>query len=267
MELTSLITELRGKTLTLFLNRPNTRNALNTCLVEEILYVLNKAESNESIVAMIITGKGKDFCSGRDLNEAHRLQTLPLQERRYAYYKIAELFNKIATLKIPTIAAVQGCAYAGGFALAAVCDILVATEDAKFCVPEGKIGVVPGTVTPPLFRALGPRKATELILTGDVLESKEALGIGFVNKVVSSDMLLETALSISERIASSSPTAIRMWKENVVGLERGDFRSFVFGFAEIVTLMSFSDDASEGLRAFVEKRRPKWCEGSPKLEV
>jgi methylglutaconyl-CoA hydratase len=266
VELENLIIETRGKALILLLNRPETRNALNTTIVEEMLHVLNCAEADETIATVIIGGKGKDFCSGRDLSEAQHLQTLPLQDRRYAYYKIAELFYKIAILKIPTIAAVQGCAYAGGFALASACDILVATEDAKFCIPEGKIGVVPGTVTPLLFRALGERKATELILTGDVLGSREALSIGFANRIAATDALLGTALNIAERIAASSPNAIRIWKENVIGLQSGDFRGFVFGFAEIVTLMSFSDDAAEGLKAFIEKRSPRWCDGSLKAE-
>ncbi len=240
------------------LNRPHVKNALNRKMVEELLTALDQLDQDDEIRVIVITGKGSSFCSGRDLEEAREMAKIGLVERRFAYHRMAELMAKISKVSKPIIAAVQGYALAGGCGLAASCDIVVASEDAMFGVPEVKVGLAPGTVTPPLFRSIGCKRATEMLLTGETLDAQEGDRIGLVNKVVPKDKLIESAIELAQKIVASSPIAIKIWKQAVSAQYDMDYARLLDHFSEIVTIGSFTRDASEGLAAFFEKRKPDW---------
>jgi enoyl-CoA hydratase/carnithine racemase len=240
------------------LNRPKVKNALNREMVEELLSALSELEQESEIRAIVLAGEGSSFCTGRDLTDARKMKNEDLVRRRFAYRRMAKLMTEISKITKPIIAAVQGYALGGGCGLAVSCDIVIASEDAVFGVPEVKIGLVPGTVTAPLFRSVGRKKATEMILTGETLDAHEGCAVGLINKVVAKEKLVESALELAEKIANCSPIAIKIWKQAVSAQYDSDYTRLTDNFAEIVTLSSSTADASEGLAAFLEKRKPEW---------
>jgi enoyl-CoA hydratase/carnithine racemase len=227
-------------------------------MVEELLTALDQLDQDDEIRVIVITGKGSSFCSGRDLGEAREMAKIDLVERRFAHLRMAELMAKISKVSKPIIASVQGYALAGGCGLAASCDLVVASEDAIFGVPEVKVGLVPGTVTPPLFRSIGRKKATEMLLTGEMLGAEEGYRIGLVNKIVHKDKLIESTIELAQKIVANSPTAIKIWKQAVSAQYDMDDTRLLDHFSEMVTIGSFTKDASEGLDAFFEKRKSDW---------
>lgn len=240
------------------LNRPKVRNALNGEMVEALFSALNELDQDSKIRVIVLTGKGSSFCTGRDLNDAKKIAEEDLVKRRFAYQRMAELMIKLSEATKPIIAAVHGYAMGGGCGLAASCDLIIASEDAVFGVPEVKIGLVPGTVTPPLFLSIGRKKASEMLLTGETLDAYEALRIGLVNRVVPKEKLIESTLELAKKIAQNSPIAIKIWKQTVNHNYNANYAGLINNFAEIVTLSSLTADASEGLSAFFEKREPCW---------
>ena len=240
------------------LNRPEVKNALNRQMVEELLTALGELEQDSEIRVIVITGNGSSFCTGRDLGDARKIGKEDVIGRRSAYQRMARLMVKISEIPKPVIAAVHGYALAGGCGLAASCDLVVASEDAVFGIPEVKIGLTPGTVTAPLFRSIGRKKATEMLLTGETLDANEGYRIGLVNKVVSKEKLMDLTLQLAKKIAGNSPVAIKIWKEAVHAQYDADYARLMNHFAEIVTLSSLTADASEGSEAFFGKRKPKW---------
>ena len=242
----------------IYLNRPEVKNALNRKMIEELLSALSELEQESEIRVIVLTGKGSSFCTGRDLSDARKMKKEDLLRRRFAYQRMAQLITKISEIPKPVIAAVHGYVLAGGCGLAASCDLVVASEDAVFGIPEVKIGLAPGTVTAPLFRSVGRKKATEMFLTGETLDAYEGYRIGLVNKVVVKEKLVESTLELAKKIAGNSPVAIKIWKQTVNAQYGADYARLMNNFTEIVTLSSMTADASEGLAAFLEKRKPKW---------
>ncbi len=258
MEFGTIITESKDSVVIISLNRPQVKNALNRKMVEELLSALDEVESDDAMRVILIRGNGSSFCSGRDLDDAREMAKEDMLKRRFYYLRMAHLMAKIIKVTKPVIAAVQGHALAGGCGLAASCDLVIASEDAIFGVPEVKIGLAPGTVTAPLFRSVGHKKATELLLTGETIDAYEGCRIGLVNKVVAKEKLMESAFELAQKIAECSPIAIKIWKQAISSQYDSDCARLTENFAEIVTLSSFTADASEGLSAFLEKRKPRW---------
>ena len=254
----TIVVERKVYTAIINLNRPKVKNALSMQMVEELLVTLDRLQKDKKTRVIVITGKGSSFCTGRDLNDAKKIAKGDLVKRRFAYQRMAELMIKLSEATKPIIAAVQGYAMGGGCGLAASCDLIIASEDAVFGVPEVKIGLVPGTVTPPLFLSIGRKKASEMLLTGETLDAFEAFRIGLVNRVVPKQKLIESTLELAKKIAQNSPIAIKIWKQTVNHNYNANYAGLVNNFAEIVTLSSLTADASEGISAFFEKREPCW---------
>lgn len=236
------------------LNRPKELNALNLQLMQELRDTLKSLDQNDKVRAIIITGNEQAFAAGADIKQmADKTAIDMLMIDQFSTW------DQIRKTKKPIIAAVSGFALGGGCELAMTCDMIVASETARFGQPEIKIGVMPGAGgTQRLTRAIGKAKAMELVLTGRFISGEEALAYGLINKVVPVEMYLHEALQLAREIAQMSPVAAQLAKEAVnrsfeTHLDEGLYferKNFYLAFA--------SEDQKEGMKAFIEKRKPEY---------
>ncbi len=254
MSYTSILTETRGRVGLITLNRPEAMNALNGTLLSELMAALSAFDADDNIGAMVITGSERAFAAGADIKAMAEATAVEMLTGSFV-----ESFDSIRKIKKPVIAAVSGYALGGGCELAMSCDMLVASETAKFGQPEVTIGVIPGAGgTQRLTRAVGKALAMEMVLNNRTLSAAEALQYGLVNRVVPQERYLDEALALATEIAGRAPLAVRLGKEAVnkafeLSLSEGleaERRAFYMLFA--------TQDQKEGMKAFVEKRKPEW---------
>ncbi len=234
------------------LNRPKELNALNLQLMLELKKALQDLDEDEEVRCIIITGNQQAFAAGADIKQMENKTAIDLLK-----IDQFETWDQIRKTKKPIIAAVSGFALGGGCELAMTCDMIVASETAKFGQPEIKIGIMPGAGgTQRLTRAVGKALAMEMVLTGKFISAEEALKAGLINKVVPEELYLNEAVKLATEVCAMSPIATRLAKESVnkafeTGLQEGLF------FERKNFYMSFtSEDQKEGMSAFVEKRKP-----------
>jgi len=234
------------------LNRPKELNALNLQLMQELKEALRELDNDSNVRVIILTGNERSFAAGADIKQMAGKTAIDM-------FDIDQFstWDQIRKTRKPLIAAVSGFALGGGCELAMTCDMIIASETAKFGQPEIKIGVMPGAGgTQRLTRAVGKAKAMEMVLTGDFIDAEEAKAYGLVNRVVPVEMYMHEALSLAKRIAAMSPVAAKLAKESVnrayeTHLDEGlhfERKNFYLTFA--------SEDQKEGMNAFVEKRKP-----------
>lgn len=243
--------------LTVTLSRPKALNALNSRFFLEMDDLIAATARRPELKAMIITGEGKAFVAGADIAEMSGMDPAAGE----AFSKAGQTtFRGFENLEIPVIAAVNGFALGGGCELAMSCDIRIASSAAKFGQPEVSLGLVPGYAgTQRLPRLAGLGNALYMLLTGDLISAEEALRMGLVQKVVEPDQLMPEVLKIAQKIASKGPTAVRKVKKLArAGLLNGFDRGCVMESGEFGAL--FGNEGTEGMRAFLEKRKPAWTE-------
>jgi enoyl-CoA hydratase len=249
-----LVTTQDGVALVKF-NRPPV-NALNTALVRELYEVADRLDRDAAVRAIVLTGEGKAFVAGADIAEMSKLS--PAEAREFALNGHRTL-NRLEQAAKPVICAINGFALGGGCEVALACDLRLMADSAKIGQPEVNLGIIPGFGgTQRLARLVGPGVARELIYTGDHIDAQEALRIGLVNKVVTGDQLLETAMSVARKIAVKGPAAVRLAKSVI---SRGLDSSLAAGNA--LEIEAFADcfstgEPGEGMSAFLEKRKPQW---------
>ena len=249
-----ILTEKRGRVGLITLNRPEARNALNNQLLHELINALEAFDKDDLVGALVVTGNEKAFAAGADIKEMADKSMSEIRDRDHL-----AVFDQITRIRKPVIAAVSGWALGGGCELALSCDMIVASETAKFGQPEVTIGVIPGAGgTQRLVRAVGKALAMEMILNNRTLSAQEALQFGLVNRVAATERYLDEALKMAEEIAARAPLAVRAAKKMIdqafelslsegLGQERQEFYNL---FA--------TEDQKEGMKAFVEKRQPVW---------
>ncbi|VUT24799.1 MAG: Enoyl-CoA hydratase [Candidatus Methanolliviera sp. GoM_asphalt] len=251
----NLILEKEKRIGIVTMNRPNVLNALNSDLLNEMLEVYKELEDDKSIGAIVLKGAGRSFCTGHDLKE---LMSLSPIERRELFGGSVKIWEYIARMTKPVIAAVHGYATAAGCGMAAACDLVVASEDAKFQTPGVDIGIFCITPMVPLSRSVGMKKSVEMLFTGDLIDAKEAEKIGLVNKVVPDDKLIDSALELAERISEKSWTALHIGKPAFYSIFDMDYIHALEYARDLITLASTSEDTVEGVTAVLEKRDPRW---------
>lgn len=237
------------------INRPDKLNALNRETMDELECLLYEIEKDEEVKVIVITGAGeKAFVAGADIKELSELK--PLKAKEFSERGQA-IFSMIEKMKKPVICAINGFALGGGCELALACHIRIASKNARFGQPEVKLGLIPGYGgTQRLTRLVGKGLANELILTGDMIDAEEALRIGIVNKVVEPSELMPTCITIAKKIMANSPVAVKL---SLHAIQKGVEMSLEEGLALEANLFSLcfaSEDASEGTKAFLEKRQP-----------
>lgn len=236
------------------LNRPEALNALNRGLWRELHQALDAAEKDDSTRIVIITGAGRAFSAGDDIKEVANLKT-PSEIEDFILNYAAPAVMKIVQMSKPVIAAVNGPAYGGGCEIAMLSDLVIASENASFAVPEARIGAYPPIASAIGAYLVGKLNISMMTLTGEPLTAQEAERIGLVNKVVPPEQLKSTAAELARKIMLSAPTSIGVVKKTLnKRFKRRDLERSVM---QLVALLK-SEEAREGHRAFIEKRAPKW---------
>jgi methylglutaconyl-CoA hydratase len=258
-----LIREDRGPVAILTLNRPDRRNALTHELLAQLRDALDDIGVSTSIRAAVVTGAGTAFCAGMDLKEAAEVDATPDGEHSLVAVlkEFADLLHCLHTLPKPSIAAVNGDALAGGAGLMAACDMAVAAESAQVGYPEVRRGLVAAIVMHDLVRQIGDRRARQLLLTGDLISGRVAVEWGLVNAVTTAESCLDEAIRMAEGLVACGPSALATTKRLLDETEGRP--SNLRGAAAISAVIRASEEAQEGIRAFVEKRSPSWTGSSP----
>ncbi len=240
---------------TIILNRPNVLNALNGQLMDELYTAFQDAENDVRLGILILEGAGRSFSTGHDLKE---ILAMSLFKRREIFGKSVRIWEYMARMKKPIIAAVHGYASAAGCALAAASDLVIASEDALFQTPGVNIGLFCITPMVPISRSVGLKKAFEMLITGETFTAAEAERIGLVNKVVPKDTHEEEAVKMAEKIISKSWIAVQIGKPAFHTMFDMDYLKALEYARDLITLTSTTEDANEGIKAILEKRQPKW---------
>jgi enoyl-CoA hydratase len=257
MQFTNILYEKKSGVAWITINRPQVMNALDIESRKEILAALLDADSDEDIRAVVLTGAGdKAFSAGADLRIFRDMT--PKEARRYV--KLAkQVARTIETLSKPVIAVVKGYAFGGGLELALSSDLIIASEDARFGQTEINVGLIPGVGgTQRLPRAVGIRKAKEMIFTGQMIDAHEACRLGLVNRVVPKEKLDETLNDLLGQIMSKSPLILRLAKQAVNKAFEADLASGLDYESELFVYCFTTEDQKEGARAFLEKRRAEF---------
>jgi enoyl-CoA hydratase/carnithine racemase len=237
------------------LNRPNRRNALSLDLMRELTSCLHETSRRPGVHAVILAAAGNVFCSGHDLGE---MTGRTLAEYREIFDACTELMEKLQSIPQPVIAQVQGLATAAGCQLAATCDLVVASDQARFATPGVKIGLFCTTPMVALSRAIGRKRAMEMLLTGITVDARQASDWGLVNRVVPPEMLEQETRSLAEQIAGASPLTVAIGKQAFYSqIDLDQPKAYAYA-KEIMSMNSLADDAQEGIGAFLEKRPACW---------
>jgi methylglutaconyl-CoA hydratase len=261
-----IIRENRGLVAVLTLNRPDRRNALSRALLAQLRDTVDELGVDLGVRAVVLTGAGVAFSAGMDLKEAAEMHASADGEYTMVAVlkEFADLLQCIHTLPKPVIAAVNGDALAGGAGLMAACDLAVASETARIGYPEVRRGLVAAIVMHDLTRQVGDRRARQLLLTGDLISSKLAFDWGLVNGVTTSERCLDEAVLIAQGLVECAPTALATTKRLLDETEGRPQN--LRGAAAISAVIRASEEAHEGIVAFVEKRPPRWAASEPRSQ-
>lgn len=246
---------------TVTLNRPEIRNAFNDEVIAELTAMFLALGHRDEVRAVVLAANGPAFCAGADLNWMKRMAGYSREENLADASALARMLEVIFNCPKPTIAKVQGDVYAGGMGLVAACDMAVCVDSANFCLSEAKIGLAPATISPYVIRAMGARAAHRYFLTAERFDAREAHRIGFVHEVVPAGELDAKVAAMTQALVSAGPAAVKACKRlvhDVAGqpITPALVQRTVEGIADIRA----SDEGREGVRAFLEKRKPNWLD-------
>ena len=251
--------ERRGPAAWLWLNRPEVRNALNGELQDFLVAALEKLENEKNIRVLVLAGRGQAFCAGGDLSRMEQASKMTKAKSKSEAGRFAKLLYRMHTYPKPLIARVHGAAYAGGMGLVAACDLVVAAEEAEFCLPEVKIGLVPAMLSPYIVRAMGEQQARRYVLTGERLAAREAQRIGFVHECVAAAELDARVEKFAAQLAQAGPQALACSKKLLARVAKSAITpKLAAETAAVLAEVRTGAEAREGIRSFLEKRKPGW---------
>jgi methylglutaconyl-CoA hydratase len=244
---------------TVTLNRPDVRNAFNETTIAEIKQAFSELGEDDALRAIVLAANGPAFCAGADLNWMKKMAGYTHAENHADALQLAEMLRTIYLCPKPVVAKVQGDCYAGGMGLVAACDIIVAVEEANFCLSEVKLGLIPATISPYVIKAMGENASRRYFLTAERFGAREALRIGFAHEVVSTETLDAKVTEIVKALTNNSPNAVQQAKvlvRDVAGQPVNDV--LLADTAERIAQIRASDQGREGVASFLEKRKPAW---------
>jgi methylglutaconyl-CoA hydratase len=240
--------------------RPQVHNAFNSAMIYELIDLFGKLKSDDQFRVVVLSGEGKSYCAGADLNWMREVKGFTYEQNLKESLALADMLQAIYSCPKPTIGRINGAAIGGGTGLVAVTDIAIAAERAVFSFSEVKIGVVPACISPYVIKRVGEGKARELFLSGERMTSARALSTGLVNHVVPEDELDRAVNKMIKQLLSSGPAALGVCKEliqKVPGQSVDEYKKYT---AEVIARLRMSDEAQEGMDAFLNKRKPNWIE-------
>jgi methylglutaconyl-CoA hydratase len=251
--MTALLTSLEAGILTLTLNRPAKRNALNAELIEGLHRDLERADLDSQVRVVLVRGAGKDFCAGADLDELLASVGQTVEENEAAALRLGSLFQRIRALPKPVLAVVQGRALAGGAGLAGACDLVIAGSSAQLGYPEIQRGFVPAMVMALLRRSVGEKIALDLVLTGRLLSAEEAHRLGLVSRILEDGQLEKGAMKLAAELAGSSPSALAFSKQLFYQLDDDTVAQGIARGAQVNAIARTTPDFRDAVARFLHR--------------
>jgi len=251
------IFDINNTVATITLNQPKKHNAFDDNVINELLAHLEFVANNPSIRVLILKAEGKHFCAGADLDWMKRMGQLDYSENQLDAQNLAKLMSTLNNLPIPTVVKVQGAAYGGAIGLIACCDIAIASDTARFCLSEVKLGLAPATIGPYVLDAMGARRCRDLFLTARVFNASDACEYGLLHQVAPLDGLDEAIENTLTQLLQASPNACKAAKKLIFDLSRSQDDPSEMT-SNLIAQLRVSEEGQEGLSAFFEKRLPRW---------
>lgn len=243
----------------IWLNRPDIRNAISDVMIRELRETVASLGQDAEVRAIVLAGRGKAFCAGADLNYMRKVAFYTEAQNAQEAQNLADMLNELATCPKPTIARIHGACFAGGLGLATACDILVAAQEATFALTEVRVGLIAATISPYVVRAMGYQAARRYFLTGETLNGAAAYRCGLAHELVTTEDLDNTVNELLGDLLMGAPGAIAQSKQLVLDVSRqavpADLRADTAGR---IARARASEEAREGITAFLEKRKPLW---------
>jgi len=257
MPYSTLTLQHDGPLAILTLNRPEKRNAISNAMIDDLLAALDECQQGPAQI-VILTGAGKAFCSGMDLEMLQAISGQTAEQNAADSQRMAVMFRRLFDYPKPLIAAVNGPAIAGGCGIATLCDFTLAVPDAKFGYTEVRVGFIPALVSVFLRRQIGEKRSRDLLLTGRIFDSEEAQRMGLVNAIVPAAQLLPAARELAASLLANSPSSLRRTKALLSECAREQLdREIEWAVRENAAIRA-TEDFREGVASFLEKRQPKW---------
>lgn len=245
--------------LYIVMNRPSVHNAFNSEQILLLTEALEQAEENPKVKVVVLTGEGKNFCAGGDINYMRSMGQNSFEDNKEDALQLAHLMHTLNEFPKPTIARVNGAAYGGGVGLVCCCDMAFGTEDTKICLSEVKIGMVPATIAPYVMKAIGLRNAHRLMLTAEVVQGQQAVTSQFLNGLFPSSEFDDKITELANKITTNAPNALEITKALLLNLAHQPIDEGVIDYtADVIASVRDSEEGKEGLTSFLEKRKPYW---------
>jgi methylglutaconyl-CoA hydratase len=238
--------------------RPEVHNAFNAEMIGELTQAFDLVKTDPSVRVVVMTGKGKSFCAGADINWMREIVHFSYEQNLSESLQLAEALHKLYSLPKPTVAMVNGTAIGGGNGFLSACDIAVASDEAHFGLSEVKIGLVPAAISPFVIRKIGESKAREYFLTGKRINAQKAYEIGLINQVVPLYYLRDTVDELVGLLLTSGPEALANCKELIFQVPQMSLEEVKEFTARMIANLRISEEGQEGMASFLEKRKPKW---------
>ncbi len=242
----------------LSLNRPEVHNAMNEEMISELTTVFNSFNNDNATRAIVLTGNGKSFCAGADLNYMKNIATLGYDENVQDGKKLANMFKAVYNCPIPTIALIHGSAFGGANGLLAACDIVIAEQNTTFAFSEVKLGIAPATIAPFVIKRIGEFGAKELMLTGKRFKAKEAQKWNLINHVYDSQNEENPLNGILKQFESSAPQAVKETKKLIHTILGKNIDEGIDFTSKLIAKLRASDEGQEGMASFLDKRKANW---------
>ena len=265
----SIVIERQGPVALVTLNRPERHNAFDDALIAELTETLRSVEAEDSVRVVVLSGAGRSFSAGADLNWMKRMAAYSKDENVRDAMGLGALMRTLAYLRKPTIARVQGAAYGGGVGLVACCDMAVALHSATFSLSEVKLGLIPAVISPYVVSAIGERAARRYFLTGERFEAAEAWRLGLVHEMAVSEGDLDEKIgTLVDLLLEASPAAQREAKDLIRAVaDRPVTSELIQDTAERIARVRASPEGREGVGAFLDKRKPSWIPPEPEATL
>jgi methylglutaconyl-CoA hydratase len=257
--LTTLELKIDGPVAQVWLNRPDVRNAFNETVIAELTQTFAALSANQDVRAVVLAAHGPAFCAGADLNWMKKMAGYTHAENHADALALATMLRTIYACEKPVIARVHGACFAGGMGLVAACDMAVAAHEAEFCLSEVKLGLIPATISPYVLKAMGENAARRYFLTAERFAAAEAYRIGFVHEIVPAAALDEAVDDLLNALIDNSPNAVRQAKRLVREVSGKPVTDALLDeTAQRIAHIRASDEGREGVKSFLEKRKPNW---------
>lgn len=254
--------EREGHVARIWLNRPDVRNAFNEGVISELHAAFTAFAIDNELRAIVLGGRGKAFCAGADLSWMKAMAGFDWEQNRADAQALADMLWAVWRCPVPVVGRVQGDCYAGGVGLAAVCDVLVAAEGVNFCLSEAKLGLLPGTISPYVIRAMGEQAARRYFVTAERFSATQAAAMGFVHEVVAAEALDAKIDEIVATLVANGPMASRACKQLVQDVAGMPLDATLRAeTARRIADIRASDEGREGVQSFLNKRKPNWLDG------